>query len=454
MLPIKEKYRMETRPAQIEGAAVRGPNQSVSEASNRRAMKDIGNLVEDTNGNCNVSREKVLGKPPRPCATRRITRVYGAASHFNAHEIHNKEIFINKQPQAEAANYQWMVSKRQNIPFALVDAKCGTEDNSMINEQTHRVNTTQKHKLQALPGKVKAKMATEILTSQSAFYGGFDAEMTEAEDLLPSIDRQELENQMAVVEYVEEIYKSYHETESMSCVPDYMPSQLDLAGEMRAMLIDWLVEVHWKCQLMPETLYLTTNLIDRYLSIEPVSRKYLQLVGATAMFLACKYEEVCPPGVDDLVYYSSGAYTRQQLLAMEKTMLSKLNFILTIPTHYVFLTRCLKAADSDKKMENLVFFLSELSLLEYVMIKFTPSLFAAAAVYTARCALKKAPIWNDLLTQYTGYSEADLLECAKLMVQFHHNSAESSLKVVHEKYSSIQFGCVAFISPAKLPAQI
>ena len=40
--------------------------------------------------------------------------------------------------------------------------------------------------------------------------------------------------------------------------------QTDISDEMRAILIDWLVEVHLKFKLMPETLFLTHNLIDRF----------------------------------------------------------------------------------------------------------------------------------------------------------------------------------------------
>jgi hypothetical protein len=58
---------------------------------------------------------------------------------------------------------------------------------------------------------------------------------------------------------------------------DYMSDQTDINDKMRAILIDWLVEVHLKFKLMPETLFLTTNLIDRYLAVEPVSRKNLQV---------------------------------------------------------------------------------------------------------------------------------------------------------------------------------
>ena len=101
---------------------------------------------------------------------------------------------------------------------------------------------------------------------------------------------------------------------------------------------------------MPETLYLTTNLIDRYLSINSVSRKNLQLVGVTAMLLAAKYEEIWAPEVQDFVFISDNAYSREQVLTMEKNMLNSLKFNLTVPTPYVFMVRLLKAAACEKQV--------------------------------------------------------------------------------------------------------
>jgi hypothetical protein len=66
---------------------------------------------------------------------------------------------------------------------------------------------------------------------------------------------------------------------------------------MRAILADWIIEVHHKFELMPETLYLTMYIIDQYLSLQPVLRKELQLVGVSSMLIACKYEEIWAPEV-------------------------------------------------------------------------------------------------------------------------------------------------------------
>lgn len=83
---------------------------------------------------------------------------------------------------------------------------------------------------------------------------------------------------------------------------------------MRAILIDWLVEVHLKFKLVPETLYLTVNLIDRYLEKEQVNRQKLQLVGVTSMMIASKYEEIYPPIIKDFVYITDNAYTKEEIL--------------------------------------------------------------------------------------------------------------------------------------------
>ena len=76
-----------------------------------------------------------------------------------------------------------------------------------------------------------------------------------------------------------------------------MDSQPEINFKMRSILMDWLTEVHRKFELMPETLYLTFNIVDRYLSVKTVPRRELQLVGISSMLIACKYEEIWAPVV-------------------------------------------------------------------------------------------------------------------------------------------------------------
>lgn len=137
---------------------------------------------------------------------------------------------------------------------------------------------------------------------------------------------------------------------------DYMDSQLEINENMRAILVDWLVVVHSKFELSPETLYLTTNIIDRFLSVKTVPRRELQLVGISAMLIASKYEEIWPPQVDDFVSLTDNAYSNVQILVMEKMILGKLEWTLTVPTLYVFLVRFIKAAIPDEQVSNLLIF--------------------------------------------------------------------------------------------------
>ncbi|KAI6688478.1 hypothetical protein NL676_025306 [Syzygium grande] len=230
--------------------------------------------------------------------------------------------------------------------------------------------------------------------------------------------------------------------------PNYMDQQQDINERMRGILIDWLIEVHYKFELMDETLYLTVNLIDRFLAVQPVVKKKLQLVGVTAMLLACKYEEVSVPVVEDLILISDKAYSRKEVLEMERLMVNTLHFNMSVPTPYVFMRRFLKAAQSDKKLELLSFFIIELSLVEYEMLKFPPSLLAASAIYTAQCTVAGTKRWSTTCEWHTSYSEAQLLECARLMVTFHQRAGSGKLTGVHRKYSTSKFGHAARTEPA------
>ncbi|XP_022749107.1 cyclin-B2-4-like isoform X7 [Durio zibethinus] len=301
------------------------------------------------------------------------------------------------------------------------------------------------------------------------------------EEPFVDIDNFDKKNPLAVVEYIDDLYKFYRKAECTGCVPpNYMAQQYDINERMRGILIDWLIEVHYKLELMDETLYLTVNLIDRFLAVQQVVRKKLQLVGVTAMLLASKYEEVSVPVVEDLILISDKAYSRKEVLDMEKLMINTLQFNLSLPTPYVFMRRFLKAAQSDKKvrdnkhghfafiiqqsylnesemalnvtllnqLELLSFFMIELCLVEYEMLKFRPSLLAAAAIFTAQCALRGSKHWSKTSKWYTTYSEEQLMDCSRMMVTFHQKAGTGKLTGVERKYSTSKYGYAAKSEPA------
>lgn len=85
------------------------------------------------------------------------------------------------------------------------------------------------------------------------------------------IDVRDADEPLAVTEYVEDLYVFLREREIATQVDRrYMDSQPNVNERMRSILIDWLVEVHLKFKLVPDTLYLTVYLIDKYLELEKV----------------------------------------------------------------------------------------------------------------------------------------------------------------------------------------
>ena len=106
---------------------------------------------------------------------------------------------------------------------------------------------------------------------------------------------------------------------------------------MRGILVDWIIEVHLRFHLMPETLFLTINIIDRYLEKTQIRRTKLQLVAVAALLIASKYEEIYVPELNDFVFISDSAFTKEEILQMERQILVKLEFNLTMFSSYRFL---------------------------------------------------------------------------------------------------------------------
>lgn len=129
-----------------------------------------------------------------------------------------------------------------------------------------------------------------------------------------NVDERDRDDPLCATGYVQDMYNHFREKELITSVrPLFMENQPHINERMRSILVDWLVEVHLKFKLVPETLYLTVNLIDRFLEREKVSRPRLQLVGVTSLLIASKYEEIYPPELRDLVYICDQAYTRQDV---------------------------------------------------------------------------------------------------------------------------------------------
>ena len=236
-----------------------------------------------------------------------------------------------------------------------------------------------------------------------------------------------------VPSYALQIFQNLLETQR-NYIPDphYIQNHQEINHKMRAVLVDWTVNVHWKLKLSTETLFLTVNLIDRYLEKRSVNRKQLQLVGICSLFVAAKYEEIYPPTTSEMLYLADKAYTKQHLLKMEVDMLNALEFNMSGPSTWRFFERLCDLSKLKGKKRSLGHYLLELSLVEYFMLRYRPSVQAVAATFIAHKMFDKDFVWAG--TEELFHREDEFRDCAKEMLVILHSVKIHPLTAVKDKF--------------------
>jgi cyclin B len=253
------------------------------------------------------------------------------------------------------------------------------------------------------------------------------------------IDQDDASNPQLVSEYVNDIYEYMRELElKFNIRPKCMANQTEINGRMRGILIDWLIQVHLRFQLLQETLYLTISILDRYLQVENVAKSKLQLVGVTCMWVACKYEEMYAPEVADFVYITDNAYSSTEMRQMECQILIALDFQLGRPLAIHFLRRNSKAGEVDATMHTMAKYLMELTVVDYDMVHLRPSEIAAAALCLAIKLISNAP-WTPTLVYYSRYTEQQLMPIIRKMADLVLSAGTGKLTSIKGKYQSSKF---------------
>ena len=185
-------------------------------------------------------------------------------------------------------------------------------------------------------------------------------------------------------EYANEIYINLlNEEKNLNTKPiyGYMEKQPQINEKMRAILIDWIIDIHYKFNLKLQTLYITIMIIDSFLSKKEIRRSEFQLLGLAALLIACKTEEVQCPQMKDLIDLTDGACNKEQLIKMESDVLVLLNFNICVPTPVDFFGILAKGFKFNSLQTNLGKYFMEYSLYDYNMVKYSPSVIAAACCY-------------------------------------------------------------------------
>lgn len=226
-------------------------------------------------------------------------------------------------------------------------------------------------------------------------------------DLPPHVedfDKSQLQEMSSEPHYAYDVFQYYKEKELQLIVPKYMHNQPQLKKSMRAVLVDWMVEVQESFELNHETLYLAVKMVDHYFARKFTTKDRFQLLGATCLLMASKYDERMPASIDDFLYICDDAYTRRDMILMEMDVFKTLNFFLGYPLSYRFLRRYARCAGLTMETLTLSRFILETSLMDYDLVQERDSKVAAAALLLA---LKmKQQNWVSNSTRFQCHSSA------------------------------------------------
>ena len=249
-------------------------------------------------------------------------------------------------------------------------------------------------------------------------------------------------------EYLDEIYTNLLcDDEELKCKPKlgYMSSQKDINEQMRAILIDWLIEVHYRFRLKSETLFQTVWIIDTYLTFEQIQRAKLQLLGIASLLISCKSQEIYYPPLKEFIDITDGAYDKNELLEMENNILKILNFNIVSPTSNDFYNIIAKAFNFDKKQFYLGRYFLESALIDYQMLRYSSSVIAVSCAYIVMkfFGINNYKILYNSDVVRERCPQKAIKEAAREICFLVKNLSQSTLKAVKDKYSLSQFLNVA-----------
>ncbi|XP_011647865.1 G2/mitotic-specific cyclin-B3 [Pogonomyrmex barbatus] len=428
--PTKEKSNKRCAFTNITNAittSLGGQNQPTKKVTQTKSVVESNTVLEKPTDNT-VSKIAPAKLKPVP----RVKSILKKED--NKTEIANKIVHNKRSIDLEKSEDNSLyVSALEDVS----DSMKRTRRSNKIDEKTNE-KETEKNETTLSPKEDKVKVSAAALLTAVP-------ERELPEGVQWDFDIENWLDPYQVSHYAMDIFDYLKKRERLFPIDDYMERQICLSQWMRALLVDWMVEVQESFELNHETLYLAVKLVDLYLTKVTVGKETLQLLGAASLFIASKFDERIPPMVEDFLYICDGAYSQRELIKMEMNVLKVVNFDLGIPLSYRFLRRYARCAKVSMPTLTLARYILEHSLMDYTTIRFSDSKMAAAALLLA-LLMKDLGGWNSTLEYYSGYKLSDIRDICNLLNQGLHKKHKETLKTVHSKYSH-----KIFFEVAKLP---
>lgn len=259
-----------------------------------------------------------------------------------------------------------------------------------------------------------------------------DAERRQYESIIKRQRQEHIADELSMevrAQYLDEIVEHMGVMEKQT-LPDV--ASIDIQEEiqwfMRPYLVDFLIEGHSFFQLLPETMFLAMNLLDRYCSRRVVYKRHYQLVGCAALLIAAKYGDRKDrvPLIRELKSMCSNLYDEEMFTQMEWHVLNTLDWVIGHPTVDSFLQLALSSAsEEDIELEHMAWYICEISLYHRDFVSTKPSVMARASLTLSRAILGRCEVYDG----QWGHDE----NVALLALSKHLNQPS---KILAKKYSS------------------
>ena len=232
-------------------------------------------------------------------------------------------------------------------------------------------------------------------------------------------------------------YCKEEKTLEFKIMPNFMDNQIEINNRMRAIVVNWMIEVHDRFKLLPDTLYLSIIIFDRYMSIvNNIKKERLQLIGVTSLLIACKYEEIFSPEVRDFVCILDRTYEKEDLMEEENLMLKILKFEVTFPTSLRYFEILRVEFGIEEKYYNHGYYLLELCLLDCRFSKYMQAVIATTVCFFILKIYYKIS-FKQFMGRYIKIKENEIKECLIDICFLIDNIDNSIYPAVNKKYKNI-----------------
>jgi hypothetical protein len=240
-----------------------------------------------------------------------------------------------------------------------------------------------------------------------------------------------------------EMYVYYHHLEPQQRIK---PGDIKIDLVLRDRTVDWMYEVCEYIVMPNDTLdvFVTAvGIFDHFLTYESQSTETFDKIGAACISIAIKYED--DQSYQDLISTLADTIVSKKeiIIKWEWIILQRLNFNIRFITPYHFLDYFISNLEFDPRSKTSINYIIDLMTTKsYMILNYSPSMISASAIYLTRMLSAQKPVWTEEAQQNTAYTEADLRQCVKSIVQILRKESQQrdgSGGIVSQRYKLDQF---------------